>query len=197
LTDPLAIAQDDVELVRRTRRGERDAIREFVQRMRGVRIALSRRNVRVGRPLRDDELEDLIQETLTAIWSKLAEYRGDGPLAAWAHRFAILSFLARLKTLRRRPRSLEALSTEGAEVVPAPAADAPFQYEDVYQALEALEAPEAHVLRLKGLEGCTFDEVADRTGVPVNTLKARYYRGLQKMRRLLRTSYAHLAEGPP
>ena len=55
----------------------------------------------------------------------------------------------------------------------------------VERCLDRLGSPDADVLRLKHLQGLTFEEVADLTGDSVNTIKSRHYRGLTKLRSML------------
>ena len=58
--------------------------------------------------------------------------------------------------------------------------------DDIHVALERLGGIEADILRLKHFEGLTFAEIARRMGSPENTVKARYYRGLARLERMLR-----------
>ena len=190
----------DLELVRRTLQGEPSAVEEYLERMRCVRRFLAAKNKSFGTPLSSQELEDTIQSTLLALWGKLASFAGHGSLESWAYRFSHLELLNRLQSLRRLPRSLDDLGTTGkpaAHPVLEPAAEPepdPFEHERLYRALERLETSAAELLRAKHLAGLTFEEIAAREAVPVNTVKTRYYRALEKLRLLLcRASDAPLA----
>ena len=57
--------------------------------------------------------------------------------------------------------------------------------EPVYAGLESLEEDEAAVVRLKHFEDLTFERLAEVLGIPTNTAKTRYYRGMRKLRRRL------------
>ena len=173
----------DLALVRRTLSGDREAIAEFSERMRCVRRILTAKNVQFGCPLGDSDLEDLIQDTLISVWRKLPDYRGRGSLDGWVYRFAYLELLTCLRRRVRRPASLDESSDSDSALV-APEADAS-RIEEVYRLLERLGPPDADVLALKHFEDLTFEGIAERMEVSVNTVKSRYYRGLEKLRSML------------
>ena len=59
----------------------------------------------------------------------------------------------------------------------------------VHAALARLSEAERGVIRLKQFEELTFDAIATRLGLSVNTAKTRYYRGLAHLRDLLATRF--------
>lgn len=185
-------SDDDVALVRRAASGERQAVERLLERLGFVRQVLVSRNARLGSPLEASELEDVLQETLIAVWNKLERFRY-GRLEAWVHRFAVLELLVRVRASRQRPLLIEEVGA------PERTVDGPslqlFELERVYEGLEELGPPENDVIRLKLLEGLTFDEIAARARSSPNTIKARYYRGLLRLRGLLaRTGRARSIE---
>lgn len=172
----------DRELVAAVLRGQSAAVREFMDRMHCVPRMLTNRNVRRGRPFSDDELEDVIQETLISIWKKLDRYDGRAALETWTFRFCFLEFLRRLRDKERRPpvleQPLERVSAEADSEPPITDLD----LERVMGALDELDAGLATLLRLKHFENLTFEAIGARLGEPTNTIKTRYYRGLRKLR---------------
>jgi RNA polymerase sigma-70 factor (ECF subfamily) len=182
--EPAGLYMQDLELVRRVQLGEPAAVEAFVQRLRCARRFLVYRNAGFGAPLGHHELEDTVQSTLLAVWRKLGEYAGRGPLEAWVYRFSYLELMNRLQALDRRPQELERVAepyAEGRELDP-------LERERLYRSLERLERVEpgaADVIRWKHLEACTFEEVAAHLAISVNTAKTRYYRGMQRLRQLL------------
>ncbi len=182
--------EDDGALVRRALAREPEALGRFVQRLRCVARILHARNARSGTPFRAEELEDLTQDALAAVWRKLPGYDGRSRLETWAYRFCELEFLRRLRT-RRRGRLVLEPSLEGSPHEPlAPPVPAAYDDEALWEGLEALDEEIGVVLRLKHCEDLTFEAIGARLGVSVNTAKTRYYRGLQKLRRLLAQSTA-------
>ena len=57
--------------------------------------------------------------------------------------------------------------------------------EEVHEGLRKIGREEAEVIRLKHFEGQTFEEISRHLGLSPNTVKTRYYRGLEELRPLL------------
>jgi RNA polymerase sigma-70 factor (ECF subfamily) len=176
--------RQDLELVQRTRQGDSSAQEEFLERMRSVPKSLALENAKLGRPLGATELEDLVQEVLSLVWRKLADYSGRGAFDAWVYRIGYLELLSRLRKLRRFPALLEDLE-KGPSEPAAPDEPDTLEREQIYACLEKLGPREGEVIRLKHFEGLTFEEIAVRLHSSTNTVKTRYYRGLGKLRQAL------------
>jgi len=176
---------DDVERIRRALAGDRRAIDEIAGRLACIPRMLARRNRDYGAPLDDDELRDLAQETIIAIWRKLGTYDGRASLETWAYRFCVYELLHRLRQKRSRPRPWADVSREAAPAEPRSSEPALEDYDLLYRTLGRLGATEGEVVRLKHFEDLTFEEIGDRLEQPTNTVKTRYYRGLLKLRRML------------
>jgi RNA polymerase sigma-70 factor (ECF subfamily) len=175
---------DDVLLAQRVLQGEEASAGEFVQRMKCVPRFLNKRNTRLGSPLNDDDLRDLVQDTLEAIWRKLAEYSGKSSLETWAFSFCINQLMNGIRSKMRRPMSLADELGESEE--PAASATMPrLDYELVYLGLEKLVPAQADVIRLKHFVTLTFEQIAERLSMSPNTVKTHYYRGLTRLRALL------------
>ncbi len=173
-------AREDLELVRLVIQREPAALQEFLQRMHCVWRILAYKNKQYGHPLSEDEVEDVAQEALLAVWRNLESYEGRGALEAWVHRICFLELLVGLRARRRGPRSLD----EGEEPGSAPTID-PLVAERIYLALDRLEPAAADVVRLKHFAGMTFEEIGERLRVSPNSAKTRYYRSLERLRESL------------
>ena len=122
---------------------------------------------------RTAEAEDAVQESLLAVHAAIGRFRGDCPFAGYARRIA-----ARVAVAARRRGSPESLDELGAELAAAaPAHDERIMRERRLQALRALldELPpgQAESLGMRVVLGCSLPEVAQATGVPVNTVRSR------------------------
>ena len=160
--------------------GSDHARTEFVERMKCVPRILAAKNARMGSPLNDADVEDVVQETLVAVWRRLPTFEGRAALETWVYRFCHLTLCKFLESRRRVPRPVETL-----EDVEEETPSDPQKYEQVYRALERIDQDEAAVLRLKHFEQQTFEEIGRRLAVSPNTAKTRYYRGLERLRDLL------------
>jgi RNA polymerase sigma-70 factor (ECF subfamily) len=177
----------DVDLARRARSGNADAVDELLRRMACVRRFHVHKNEQLGRPLEVHELEDVIQETLFALWQKLDEYRGSGPLEAWAYRFAYVRLVGRVRKLDRRPRLIDDVREAVPEPLAEPLEDA-YRYEVLYLTLERVGARDRDLIRMKVFDQRTFEDLAVLLELPVGTVKTRFYRALARLRALLETS---------
>ena len=119
------------------------------------------------------EAEDAVQESLMAVHAAIGRFRGECPFVAYACRIA-----ARVAVTARRRRASDSLEEISAELVAAaPSHDDRIMRERRLQALCALldELPpgQAESLAMRVVLGCTLPEVAQATGVPVNTVRSR------------------------
>lgn len=171
----------DLKLARDALAGSADARHEFVELMACVPKFLAVMNARMGRPFSDDALQDVVQETLVEIWRRLDSYAGLASLKTWAHRFCQQVLSSRLRSVRRRPRSveLEVSSEPGAEL------GSSLDYEHVYQALERVDVLGARIVRHKHFDHLSFEEIARRLNLPPSSAKSHYQRTLARLREIL------------
>lgn len=173
--------RSDVELVRAALSGDREAAGRLAERMRYASRVLAAHNLRRGRPLDDEELADVAQEAIVALWSRLPAYRGEAALESWVYPFCLNAYVnAARKKQRRAP--IVALSRDGSlpeQFVETSLSAA--ELEPVHAALAKLGPPREDVIRMKHFDELTFDAIAARLAVPVETVKTWYYRGLRAL----------------
>ena len=51
--------------------------------------------------------------------------------------------------------------------------------------MERVGPPASDIIRMRHFDELEFEDIARRANQPVNTIKARYYRGLARLRELL------------
>jgi RNA polymerase sigma factor (sigma-70 family) len=122
---------------------------------------------------RTAEAQDAVQESLVAVHAAIGRFRGECLFVGYARRIA-----ARIALAARRRRSCESLDQVSAELLVAvPSHDEGIMRERRLQALRALldELPpgQADSLAMRVVLGCSLPEVAQATGVPVNTVRSR------------------------
>lgn len=178
MSEPRPTHHDDLELARAALSGDAGARRRFATRMRCVPRMLKVVCRRLEVPFPREDLEDLVQDTVTTIWRRLDSYQGMASLETWAYRFCRFELANRRRARGRRPKHV---SVEGWDT-PAEPEDAVLEYDHVHRALDGLEPEESVLIRLKHYEGLSFDEIARHLGLPSSTLKSRYYRGMERLR---------------
>jgi RNA polymerase sigma-70 factor (ECF subfamily) len=174
----------DAELARRCRRGDPDAWRELVHRFTPLVHRLSLRMLRDGA-----EAEDASQEVFVRIHRSLDGYDPTRPLAPWISRTAYHACLRRLQSAAPRAGRLdpEAALAEEASEAPSPEERAAEQEGAALlaRAVEGLAAQDRALLDLRYREGLSDAEVAEATGMPVNTVKTRIFRARARLREWL------------
>lgn len=188
--DPSPVGPDsvlvpgDAELVRNVLARRPEAIEALISRLACVPAMLRAKNVQLGGPLDARELDEVTQNALGALWSKLARYEGRSSLETWAFGFCVNEILKHLQQ-RRRPRALDIEGMREELVDEDDAGEPDVAPATIERSLSRLPAEASLVIRARHYEGISFEEIAEREDVPVNTVKARYYRGLTKLRDLL------------
>jgi RNA polymerase sigma-70 factor (ECF subfamily) len=138
-----------------------------------------------------DEAEDAVQETFVLAYKGLGSYRGDGPPAAWLARIATRECWRRGRLETRRVTFTQPLD----DVVEATTADATDvareilaaeEQDEVRRALRELPEPYREVVSLLFLGDRSLSDIAAVTGRPEATVKTHLYRGLERLRTIMR-----------
>lgn len=175
----------DLDLVARARGGDADALANLVERMSCVPVMLHHRHRRLGSPLPPDELAEVEQDTLAALWDKLEKYAGRASFETWVYRFMVLELHKGLDRRRRQRRFQpdgESLLFECSQPEPSEPRIDPIILHD---SLDRVGRPASDIIRMRHFDKLSFDEISDHTGERRSTVKARYYRGLVQLRALL------------
>lgn len=180
---PTATGSSDHALVQRVLASERSALEEFGRRMRCVELILAAQNIRLGRSLDEGEVQDLAQDTILKVWSKLHTFEGLATLETWVYKFCALELMNALRVKRRRARA--AASDPGLDEVESPQARAIVDVERLNRAFERLSPMQADVIRMRHFEELDFDLMAVRLSMPLNTVRAHYQRGIKELKYLL------------
>jgi len=152
--------------------------------------ALFRRHARSASDLgyrllgRDDELEDVVQESFLAVFEQLSRLADPRAFKTW---LAVIVTRAAIKILRRR-RFLSRLGFVQAERIQIEdilANDAPpdvrAELERVYRAISSLPTIERVVLVSRRIEQLQLEEIAQRTGLSLATVKRRLARAERRL----------------
>ncbi|MFY9343175.1 MAG: sigma-70 family RNA polymerase sigma factor [Planctomycetota bacterium] len=176
-----AEAAADLAIVRAALRGDELARRRLAERLAGLPALLRAKHRRLGSPLAHDQLEDVTQNVLLALWRKLTHFDGRMPLPAWALGFGAFELLRAAQAARTaREQSV------GVPEVADPRASVDLEASDELAAmLTRLSPQDLQILQHKHLEGRTFAEIASVLGCPIASVKTRYYRALEAIRRRL------------
>jgi RNA polymerase sigma-70 factor, ECF subfamily len=128
-----------------------------------------------------DEVEDLVQETLLAVHNQRHTFDPDQPLTAWVHAIAKYKLVDLMRRSGRRDAVTEPLDEESAELASQADGDAAEARRDLGKLLEQL--PDHHrlpILHVK-LQGLSVAETARLTGMSESAVKVGVHRGLKAL----------------
>ncbi len=183
---PDAEARLDWALIQRTLAGEQKAYELLV-------VKYQKRIERlVARMVRDADLvPDVVQETFINAYRALHQFRGDARFYTWLHRIAVNTTYKALQEKKRNPLvSFTDLSPEDedqhetfadrqepiSEDTPEAVVAARQVAQAVNDAMQALPPDSRHALELREMEGLSYEEIAQLTGVPIGTVRSRIFR---------------------
>ena len=169
------------EAMLRLSKGDRDAL-EVVYRLTSVKLFGICLRILHDRK----EAEDALQDVYITLWRNAARYdaKRASPIA-WLATFARNRAVDRLRTGKVRRG---AVPVEAANELPDdnPASDAMLidaeRSARVHTCLDHLDEPQRGAIRTAFLEGCTYAELAERSDVPLGTMKSWIRRGLARLR---------------
>lgn len=180
-------AQPDAVLASRVAAGDAGSLEELYNRY-GVQVFSMAYGI-----LRDYALaEDLAQEVFMALWTRAGRF--DAAKGVFRHWFLHLAHNRVIDEVRRRRRAALMDADRAPEdatlglVSNGDTADEAITAVLVGEAREALRAlPEEQrvVIVMAYLEGATQQEIAQRTGTPLGTVKTRLRLGLSKLRQTM------------
>lgn len=183
---------DDAGLVRRLADRRQEALAELFDRYGKLLLALT------GRILgRAAEAEEVVQEAFLQAWNQAGSYNPErASVSTWLVLIARSRALDRLRSRKVSERTAESARAESPAGHTSPEGPAAVLFRErrlrVGQELERLPAEQRQVLELAFFEGLTQREIAERTGVPLGTVKTRTLLAMQKLRAALRSEIREL-----
>jgi len=144
------------------------------------------------------EVEDVLQEAMTAVHLALPGFRGECTTLHFVCRIAVQTAMNARRRGRTRARHLT--TTDDAELAelsrndesPVELVTAARRRSALRRLLGELPEPQAEVLALHTVLGYTVEETARATGVPVNTVRSRLRAALSALRSAVQTDGARL-----
>ena len=175
--------ETDRQLVRAVAEGSSDALGQLYDRHAAAVFGLARRVL-----MRAEDAEEIVQDVFAQVWRDASRYMADrATVAGWIMVLTRTRAIDRLRARRARP---DQGATESSATLPLrePGLD-PEQVavtaDDgriVRRALDELPENQRQLVELAYYEGMTHSEIAERTGVPLGTVKTRLRAAMATLR---------------
>jgi len=164
------------DLLASARGGDREARRALFERVAPGALAIIRRLVR-HRALADD----LLQDTLIAMFEHLGDFRGEAPFGIWVRRIAVSRCLMAFRSPWHRARvALETWTEDGFAAPDSDTRNADLI--DLDRALARLSPVTRTVVWLFDVEGWSHEEIAQAFDRTVSFSKSQLARGHARLR---------------
>ena len=181
-------------ILNRIAAGDASAVQDCLKAYGGLVWSLARRLLQ-----NSEDAEDVVQEIFVDIWKNAARFdpkqSSETTFVAMIARRRIID---RIRYTKRRlaPDSLEDVVTE-----PASRVDVTLQTSveaaEAATALRSLRPEQQQVLQLSIVDGLSHQEISDRTGMPLGTVKTHARRGILQARELLGLGQTRTAKEVP
>jgi RNA polymerase sigma factor (sigma-70 family) len=161
--------------------GESRAMNLCITRYGGLVWSIVRKSVKESA-----EAEDLVQEVFTEIWKKASAF--DPSVASEATFIGLITRRRTIDFLRRKGRQPNFETLEAAELIPLPSSETSSitcDPETIKSSVASLPAETRELFQLFFDRGFTHPEIAEKTGLPLGTVKTRLRRGLITLREQL------------
>jgi RNA polymerase sigma-70 factor, ECF subfamily len=142
------------------------------------------------------DAEDLVQETYLRAFRSFHQFQPGTNLKAWLYRILTNTFINSYRKRQREPQTISddeiedwylysKMSDEGFEPSAETAVLENLPDEDVQEALSSLPEQFRIAVLLADVEGFSYKEIAEITGVPIGTVMSRLHRGRKALEKRL------------
>jgi len=180
-------AEVDRRLIRSIGAGSADALAGLYDRYASLVFGLAKRITG-----QTEDAEEVVQDVFAQVWKQATRYEGSrATVAGWIVMLARTRAIDRVRSRRARPDQAAAMDPDGLPPMPASEPDpeqVALSAEDVRSvqgALQELADNQRSLVDLAYYEGLTHAEIAERTGVPLGTVKTRLRTAMMTMRATL------------
>jgi RNA polymerase sigma-70 factor (ECF subfamily) len=142
-----------------------------------------------------DYVDDAVQESLLAVHKALPSFRGECPIEAYAKRIAArtaISVRRRFRRVETREEPIPSRADVGSpRRSPQESAAEHQRHGMMLELLDELPEEQAETFGLRAVLGLSLQEVAEATGVPVNTVRSRLRLAREALVRKIQSRAAH------
>ncbi len=167
----------DAELARLIEAGDETALEQVYAEHSGAVFAFL-----VGRMGDREAAEDVLQQVFVEVWQKAGKFDPSrGRLIAWIMSIANSRSIDVLRRKVPEPRDPDVVARTG-DGPDSGGVDRFLADWDFARVIDGLPEPEAELLRLRFADDLSQSEIAEKTGIPLGTVKSKMVSGLNTLR---------------
>jgi len=137
----------------------------------------------------DSHADDVMQDFIIHLFSRLSQFRFESSVETWAHRMAVNQSLQYLRKMKREEQRIQKMVETGEMSGTINLQiEADENIEVLELAMQQITGEQRAILHMKEVEGLGYSAIASVLGIPEGTVGSR----LNKARNELRTSLIHL-----
>jgi len=171
----------DLELVQRVQAGDKKAFDVLI-------LKYQQRIVHVITGFVHDPVEalDVAQEAFIKAYRAIPNFRGDSAFYTWLYRIAINTAKNHLTSRARRPPAVDVDAMDATNFYDAPelkefeTPESSLMSDElkqtIHQAIQDLPEDTATAIKLRELEGMSYEEIAQAMECPIGTVRSRIFR---------------------
>jgi RNA polymerase sigma-70 factor (ECF subfamily) len=191
--------RDESNLIARSQRGDHAAFNELVLRYRQRAFAMIYQMVR-----HEDDAWDLAQDGFLKAWKNIRHFKEQSQFFTWLYRILMnvtIDWIRRKQvqggmefddTIGLQNIEPASRTTPRGELAPAARLSDKEIRARIDAAIEKLSPDHREIIVLREIEGCEYQEIAERAGIPLGSVMSRLFYARKKLQSLLRDLYENL-----
>jgi len=176
---------DDQLLIKRAQSGDIDAFEDLIRayEKKIYSIAYNMMNNR-------EDAQDVTQETVLKIYRSLRMFNGKSTFSAWIYKVTTNTCLDELRKRKHTSLSIEKMAEDGLQL-----GDEAYSSEELLSQkllgqristeIDTLSTDYKLMIVLRDVQGMSYQEIADMTGISIGTVKSRINRARKQLREKL------------
>lgn len=129
-----------------------------------------------------DMAEDVVQEVLIKSWQHRERWNEIRNIEAWLYSLTRNLTLDKLRSKHQKTQALDANYDIATYSTPETKTIVKDQLFQVYQVMKTLPEKQQACVQLRDIEGYTYKEIEEQTGIPLQQIKTYLYRGRKQLR---------------